>query len=191
VILFDEVEKAHPDVFNALLQVLDEGRMTDGQGRTVDFSNTVIVMTSNLGSHMIQSMAGSDYARSSSRSWRGEDAIPAGVHQPDRRGRRVPRPGGPAHSARSRRSSSTTCASACAHGIPGSEVSEAAVAELAKVGFDSGLRSAPAEARDPVRDREPAGESDPGRPFAPRDLIRVDWRGGKMTFENALAKAAA
>ena len=54
VILFDEVEKAHPDVFNALLQVLDEGRMTDGQGRTVDFKNTVIVMTSNLGSHMIQ-----------------------------------------------------------------------------------------------------------------------------------------
>ena len=61
VILFDEVEKAHPDVFNALLQVLDEGRMTDGQGRTVDFKNTVIVMTSNLGSHMIQSMADSDY----------------------------------------------------------------------------------------------------------------------------------
>src|SRR3989475_4119449 len=62
VILFDEVEKAHPDVFNALLQVLDEGRLTDGQGRTVDFKNTVIVMTSNLGSQMIQSMAGSDYA---------------------------------------------------------------------------------------------------------------------------------
>ncbi len=61
VILFDEVEKAHPDVFNVLLQVLDDGRMTDGQGRTVDFKNTVIVMTSNLGSQQIQSMAGSDY----------------------------------------------------------------------------------------------------------------------------------
>ena len=58
VILLDEVEKAHPDVFNVLLQVLDDGRMTDGQGRTVDFKNTVIVMTSNLGSHMIQSMSG-------------------------------------------------------------------------------------------------------------------------------------
>ena len=56
VILLDEVEKAHPDVFNVLLQVLDDGRMTDGQGRTVDFKNTVIVMTSNLGSHMIQQM---------------------------------------------------------------------------------------------------------------------------------------
>ena len=58
VILLDEVEKAHPDVFNVLLQVLDDGRMTDGQGRTVDFKNTVIVMTSNLGSHKIQSMSG-------------------------------------------------------------------------------------------------------------------------------------
>lgn len=54
VILLDEIEKAHPDVFNILLQVLDDGRLTDGQGRTVDFRNTVIVMTSNLGSHLIQ-----------------------------------------------------------------------------------------------------------------------------------------
>ena len=62
VILLDEIEKAHQDVFNVLLQVLDDGRMTDGQGRTVDFKNTVIVMTSNLGSHKIQSMEGSDPA---------------------------------------------------------------------------------------------------------------------------------
>jgi len=60
VILLDEVEKAHPDVFNVLLQVLDDGRLTDGQGRTVDFRNTVIVMTSNLGSQMIQEMAGAE-----------------------------------------------------------------------------------------------------------------------------------
>ncbi len=58
VILLDEVEKAHPDVFNVLLQVLDDGRLTDGQGRTVDFRNTVIVMTSNLGSEVIQQMMG-------------------------------------------------------------------------------------------------------------------------------------
>ena len=58
VLLLDEVEKAHPDVFNVLLQVLDDGRLTDGQGRTVDFKNTVIVMTSNLGSHQIMQMAG-------------------------------------------------------------------------------------------------------------------------------------
>ncbi|OOY85097.1 ATP-dependent chaperone ClpB, partial [Solemya velum gill symbiont] len=60
VILLDEVEKAHPDVFNVLLQVLDDGRLTDGQGRTVDFRNTVIVMTSNLGSDLIQQMAGEE-----------------------------------------------------------------------------------------------------------------------------------
>ncbi|MEO8859097.1 MAG: AAA family ATPase, partial [Burkholderiaceae bacterium] len=60
VLLLDEVEKAHPDVFNVLLQVLDDGRLTDGQGRTVDFKNTVIVMTSNIGSSMIQSMVGQD-----------------------------------------------------------------------------------------------------------------------------------
>ena len=60
IILLDEVEKAHPDVFNILLQVLDDGRLTDGQGRTVDFKNTVIVMTSNLGSHLIQDNPGKD-----------------------------------------------------------------------------------------------------------------------------------
>lgn len=62
VILLDEIEKAHPDVFNILLQVLDDGRLTDGQGRTVDFKNAVIAMTSNIGSQLIQRMAGSDYA---------------------------------------------------------------------------------------------------------------------------------
>ena len=61
VILFDEVEKAHPDVFNILLQVLDDGRLTDSQGRVVDFKNTVIIMTSNLGSHKIQEMVGESY----------------------------------------------------------------------------------------------------------------------------------
>lgn len=62
VILLDEIEKAHPDVFNILLQVLDDGRLTDGQGRTVNFKNAVIAMTSNIGSQLIQRMAGSDYA---------------------------------------------------------------------------------------------------------------------------------
>jgi ATP-dependent Clp protease ATP-binding subunit ClpB len=64
VILLDEVEKAHPDVFNVLLQVLDDGRLTDGQGRTVDFRNAVIIMTSNLGSDVIQQFAGEgNYAK--------------------------------------------------------------------------------------------------------------------------------
>jgi ATP-dependent Clp protease ATP-binding subunit ClpB len=60
VVLFDEIEKAHPEVFNVLLQILDDGRMTDGQGRTVDFKNTIVIMTSNIGSQWIQQLAGSD-----------------------------------------------------------------------------------------------------------------------------------
>src|SRR6195256_3943142 len=63
VILFDEIEKAHPDVFNVLLQILDDGRLTDGQGRTIDFRNTVLIMTSNLGGPLIQEMAGQDFER--------------------------------------------------------------------------------------------------------------------------------
>jgi ATP-dependent Clp protease ATP-binding subunit ClpB len=64
VVLFDEIEKAHPDVFNVLLQLLDDGRLTDGQGRTVDFRNTVLIMTSNLGGQMIQDMAGRSFEES-------------------------------------------------------------------------------------------------------------------------------
>ena len=63
VVLFDEIEKAHPDVFNVLLQILDDGRLTDGQGRTIDFRNTVLIMTSNLGSTVIQERAGQDFER--------------------------------------------------------------------------------------------------------------------------------
>jgi ATP-dependent Clp protease ATP-binding subunit ClpB len=69
VVLLDEVEKAHADVFNVLLQVLDDGRLTDGQGRTVDFKNTVIVMTSNIGSPMIQAMAGKPHAEVKDAVW--------------------------------------------------------------------------------------------------------------------------
>jgi len=62
VVLFDEIEKAHPEVFNVLLQILDDGRMTDGHGRTVDFKNTIVIMTSNVGSHFIQELSGKDRA---------------------------------------------------------------------------------------------------------------------------------
>ena len=61
VVLFDEVEKAHPEVFNVLLQILDDGRLTDGKGRTVDFKNTVLIMTSNIGSQWIQDLGRSDH----------------------------------------------------------------------------------------------------------------------------------
>lgn len=95
VILLDEVEKAHPDVFNILLQVLDDGRLTDGQGRTVDFRNTVVIMTSNLGSDLIQERFGElDYGHM-------KDLVlgvvsqnfPSGVHQPYRRSGGLPSAG--------------------------------------------------------------------------------------------------
>lgn len=74
IILMDEVEKAHPEVFNVLLQVLDDGRLTDGQGRTVDFKNTVIIMTSNIGSQWITELAGKDYDELKRRVMEGVNA---------------------------------------------------------------------------------------------------------------------
>ena len=67
VVLFDEIEKAHPDVFNTLLQILEDGRLTDGQGRMVDFKNTVIIMTSNLGTRDISKAVGLGFARATTR----------------------------------------------------------------------------------------------------------------------------
>jgi ATP-dependent Clp protease ATP-binding subunit ClpB len=84
VILLDEVEKAHPDVFNILLQVLEDGRLTDSHGRTVDFRNTVIVMTSNLGSAQIQELVGDREAQRAA-VMDAVGALPSGVHQPGRR----------------------------------------------------------------------------------------------------------
>ncbi len=106
VILLDEVEKAHPDVFNVLLQVLDDGRLTDGQGRTVDFKNTVIVMTSNIGSHMIQAMVGRPYEDDQGRGvGRAEEPLPARVPEPHRRDGGVPRARRQEHRGDRRRSS--------------------------------------------------------------------------------------
>ena len=102
VVLFDEIEKAHPEVFNVMLQLLDDGRLTDGKGRTVDFKNTVVIMTSNVGSHFIaeaavaRSMSGSDDGALDEGTRRQvletlRDAVPARVPQPRRRDHRVPR----------------------------------------------------------------------------------------------------
>ena len=97
VVLFDEIEKAHPDVFNVLLQMLDDGRLTDGQGRTVDFKNTIVIMTSNIGSQRILqykgSFVGEVYDRmKDGRAGRDAQAFPAGVPQPRGRDHRLPRP---------------------------------------------------------------------------------------------------
>ena len=87
VVLFDEIEKAHPEVLNVLLQLLDDGRLTDGKGRTVDFKNTVVIMTSNLGSQFIaeherrRAAAGVDEGRAAG-DGRAARALPAGVPEP-------------------------------------------------------------------------------------------------------------
>ena len=96
MVLFDEIEKAHPDVFNVLLQVLDDGRLTDGQGRTVDFKNTIVIMTSNVGSARILEyqggFAGAAYeAMKEAVLEEMRRALPAGVPEPRGRDHRLPR----------------------------------------------------------------------------------------------------
>ena len=96
VVLFDEIEKAHHDVFNVMLQVLDDGRLTDGQGRTVDFKNTIVIMTSNVGSQRILEYRGAfdgEGLRAHEGGGAGGDAaaLPAGVPEPRGRDHRVPR----------------------------------------------------------------------------------------------------
>jgi len=82
VVLFDEIEKAHPDVFNIMLQILDDGRVTDAQGHTVDFKNTIIIMTSNIGSYILD-LAGDDSRYEEMRSADGDAGfLPSGVPQP-------------------------------------------------------------------------------------------------------------
>ena len=92
VVLFDEIEKAHPDVFNVLLQVLDDGRLTDGQGRTVDFRNVLIVMTSNLGSEYLVNLGEGEDAKAVEKEVMAvvRGALPARVPQPRRRDHPVP-----------------------------------------------------------------------------------------------------
>jgi len=186
VILMDEVEKAHPDVFNVLLQVLDDGRLTDGQGRTVDFSNTVIVMTSNLGSQMIQQMAGDDYqviklaVMAEVKSYFRPEFINrldevVVFHSLDER-----------HIASIARIQLQYLEKRLAQMEMKLEVSDEALAELAKAGFDpiSGARplkrAIQQELENPL-----AKEILSGR-FAPKDIIRVDVQAGRFVFENVI-----
>ena len=191
VILFDEVEKAHPDVFNALLQVLDEGRLTDGQGRTVDFKNTVLVMTSNLGSQMIQSMAGSDYQvvklavmAEVKNQFRPEfvnriDEVVV-FHALDEE-----------HIRSIARIQLATLKARLAKMDLGFEISDAAVAEIAKVGFDPVYGARPLKRAIQSELENPLAKAILEGRFAPKDSIYADYRGGRMVFEKAPARAAA
>ncbi len=193
VILFDEVEKAHPDVFNALLQVLDEGRMTDGQGRTVDFKNTVIVMTSNLGSHMIQQMAGDDPALIKAAvmaevktAFRPEfvnriDEIVVFHALGEKEVRQIAR------------IQIRYLADRLAKFELRLEVTDGALEELAKVGFDPVYGARPLKRAIQQTIENPLAKAILEGRFAPKDTIRVDFRRGEMVFEKAdpAARAAA
>ncbi len=191
VILLDEIEKAHPDVFNVLLQVLDDGRMTDGQGRTVNFKNTVIVMTSNLGSQMIQSMSGQDYQvvklavmGEVKSSFRPEfvnriDEIVV-FHALDE--------ANIASIARVRLKELERRVRAMDMEI---EISDAAVAELAKAGFDPVYGARPLKRAIQQQIENPLSKAILEGKFAPKDAIRVDAKGGVFSFDKGRLKRAA
>jgi ATP-dependent Clp protease ATP-binding subunit ClpB len=192
VILFDEVEKAHPDVFNALLQVLDDGRLTDGQGRTVDFKNTVLVMTSNLGSQMIQSMAGSDYGviKLAVMAEVKTQFRPEFVNRIDEVV--VFHALGEDNIKSIAKIQLRILENRLAKMEMGLQVSEAALAELAKVGFDPVYGARPLKRAIQSEIENPLAKAILEGRFAPKDTIGVDWRGGRMTFEKkATARRAA
>lgn len=186
VILLDEVEKAHPDVFNVLLQVLDDGRLTDGQGRTVDFKNTVIVMTSNLGSHEIQRLAGQD----------GE-VIKAAVmdevklhfrpefinrvdelvvfHALDN-----------AHIANIARIQLQRLQQRLASRDMRLEVSDAALAEVVKAGFDPLYGARPLKRAIQQIIENPVSKMILEGRFGPNDVVPVDFKDGAFTFERVV-----
>jgi len=191
VILFDEVEKAHPDVFNALLQVLDEGRLTDGQGRTVDFKNTVLVMTSNLGSHMIQQMADSDYevVKLAVMGEVKSHFRPEFINRIDEVV--VFHALAEAQIQSIAKIQLGVLKARLAKLEYGFDISDAAIAELAKMGFDPVYGARPLKRAIQSELENPLAKSILEGRFAPKDTIRVDHRGGRMVFEKAPARAAA
>jgi ATP-dependent Clp protease ATP-binding subunit ClpB len=190
VILLDEVEKAHHDVFNVLLQVLDDGRMTDGQGRTVDFKNTVIVMTSNLGSQMIQSMVGEDYSvvkgavmAEVKNHFRPEfinriDEIVV-FHSLDEKNIR--------EIARYQLQYLEKRLAAMDMKL---EVTDAALKELASAGFDPVFGARPLKRSIQSHIENPLARAILEGQFGPKDTIKVDARKGEIVFEKAMAQAA-
>jgi ATP-dependent Clp protease ATP-binding subunit ClpB len=182
VILLDEIEKAHPDVFNVLLQVLDDGRMTDGQGRTVNFKNTVIVMTSNLGSQMIQQMAGDDYQviklavmGEVKTYFRPEfinriDEVVV-FHALDKK-----------HIHSIARIQLQYVEARLAEMEMNIQVSEAAITELAEAGFDPVFGARPLKRAIQSQIENPLAKEILEGHFAAKDTIKVDYKSGAMVF---------
>lgn len=182
VILLDEVEKAHPDVFNVLLQVLDDGRLTDGQGRTVDFKNTVIVMTSNLGSQMIQQMQGEPYAVVKE-AVMGEVKTyfrPEFINRIDEVV--VFHALGAAHIRSIAKIQLQYLAKRLAAMGMGFEISDAALDALAEVGFDPLFGARPLKRAIQSQLENPLAKSILSGLFAEKDTVHVDYRDEMMVF---------
>ncbi len=189
LILLDEVEKAHPDVFNVLLQVLDDGRLTDGQGRTVDFKNTVIVMTSNLGGAMIQQMAG-----------QSESEIKAAVMEEVKNYFRpefinridetvVFHALGSAHIADISKIQLKVLQKRLAALDYALEVSDSALQEIARAGFDPIFGARPLKRAIQQEIENPLAKSLLSGTFAPKDTIFVEFdsQKGEMVFSKKAA----
>jgi ATP-dependent Clp protease ATP-binding subunit ClpB len=186
VILLDEVEKAHPDVFNVLLQVLDDGRLTDGQGRTVDFKNTVIVMTSNLGSHQIMQMAGKD-----SETMREMVMVEVKQHfRPEFLNRIDETVVFHALDAANIESIARIQLKVLESRLEKMEmkldVSPAALAELAKAGFDPVFGARPLKRAIQQRIENPVATLILEGRFGPKDVIPVNVEGGEFVFERTV-----
>ncbi|KNZ31554.1 MAG: protein disaggregation chaperone [Methylibium sp. NZG] len=186
VLLLDEVEKAHPDVFNVLLQVLDDGRLTDGQGRTVDFKNTVIVMTSNLGSHQIMQLAGHPSEEIREAVWvevkqhfrpeflnRIDEAVV--FHALDAK-----------HIEAIARIQLKVLEARLERLEMRLDVSAKAVTELAKAGFDPVFGARPLKRAIQQRIENPVSKLILEGRFGPKDLVPVDFEDGEFRFERVV-----
>ncbi|MCZ4330168.1 ATP-dependent chaperone ClpB [Castellaniella denitrificans] len=186
VILLDEVEKAHPDVFNVLLQVLDDGRLTDGQGRTVDFRNTVIIMTSNIGSQHIQNLADQPYdvVKEVIRDELKTAFRPEFLNRIDEI---VVFHGLDAtHIEPIARIQLKRLAERLAQQEMRLEVSDAAVTELARAGYDPVFGARPLKRAIQQHVENPVARLILEGKFGPRDVVPVDWDGEKFVFERTL-----
>jgi ATP-dependent Clp protease ATP-binding subunit ClpB len=186
VILLDEIEKAHPDVFNVLLQVLDDGRMTDGQGRTVDFKNTVIVMTSNLGAQVIQSMVGEPHPLIRDAVWeevklhfrpeflnRIDEVVV--FHGLDR-----------TNIAAIAKIQLRQLTDRLAKLDMGLDISDAALEEIGAVGYDPLFGARPLKRAIQQKIENPLAKLILSGRFGPKDLIPVDYQDGDFTFERVV-----
>ncbi len=192
VILLDEVEKAHPDVFNILLQVLDDGRLTDGHGRTVDFRNTVIIMTSNLGSQLIQEMARvNDYEAMKTAVLEvvGQHFRPEFINRVDEVVVFHPL---------EKEQIRMICniqidylRNRLADRDMTLQVTDAALDKLGEAGFDPVYGARPLKRAIQHELENPLAREILSGKFAPGDSIRVDWDGEGFVFERSEAKAAA